>query len=96
MFEAAKTHAPYGLIDQGINAFWRILTAPERKRHVLSDRHVGPQSIILKDHSQPARFRRQFEQIAPINQDLTRIGFEDSGNNRKEGGFTGAAGAQQR
>src|SRR5215475_4176961 len=96
MFEAAKTHASYGLLDQGIDVFWRIVTATERKRHVLSDRHVGPQGIVLKDHSQAARFWRQFEQIASINKDLPRIGFEDSGNDRKEGRFTGAARTQQR
>jgi hypothetical protein len=75
-----KVDTPQGFLDPRMDLLRRVVATTERKRYVIGDRHVGPQSIVLKDHPQPAGFQRKFEQVAPVDKDLARTGSEDSSN----------------
>ncbi len=63
--------------------------------HVLGDRHVRVQRVVLEDHRDVAVLRRDVGDIAVADEDAARVDLFEAGQHAQRGGLTATGGADQ-
>ena len=63
--------------------------------HVLGDRHVRVQGVVLEDHRDVAVFRRDVGDIAVADEDAARVDLFEAGQHAQRRGLSAAGGADE-
>ena len=74
---------------------WDLLH-PKAKRHVLLDRHVGEEAVLLEDHADVALAGRDVRDVAPVEDDPALGDALQAGEAAQQRGLAAARGAEQR
>ena len=70
---------------------------PKAERHVLQDRQVGEQQVVLEAHADPASLGRELVDAFAVELDRGALGgFDEARERFDHGGLAGAVGSQER
>src|SRR5688572_22540648 len=67
----------------------------QRKFHVVRDRHVAEQRVVLEHEADAAVARRHPGDVAPVQRDAAMVGFDQAGDRAQERALAAAARAEQ-
>ena len=67
----------------------------EREAHVLGDRHVRVQRVVLEHHRDVAVLRRDVGDVAVADEDAARVDLFEAGEHAQRGGLAAAGGADE-
>src|SRR6187431_2539204 len=84
-----------GLEDAGSTLFLADAGDLQGEAHVLGDRHVRVQRVVLEHHRDVAVLRRDVGDIAIADQDAAGVDLFEAGQHAQQGGLSAAGGADE-